>query len=255
MMRQISFIITLLFITMNSFGQNDVIIDNTQYMAKYLYTYQEDSVNQDKEKTDEMTLYIGHKHSSFEHSGRFFRDSLRRDVRKQAKPDAAIFDSFAKSGKVRSGGHFTNYRIIKEKNCDTVILSESVAIAREKIKVSERMRLSWILISNADTTISNYPCKKATTSFGNRDYKVWYTVDIPINDGPYKFKGLPGLIVKVEDTQSQHIFELISFQKVNYSKPIYFDINQYKEVDMRAYYRLKRWQQIIWSEQLMVKAI
>lgn len=57
-------------------------------------------------------------------------------------------------------------------------------------------------------TILGYPVQKATTQYGGRKWIVWFASDIPIPDGPYKFFGLPGLILKVHDTGNNHIFEL-----------------------------------------------
>lgn len=47
--------------------------------------------------------------------------------------------------------------------------------------------------------LNGYNCKKAKCKVGNTDYIAWFTEDIPINDGPNKFNGLPGLIVYVSN--------------------------------------------------------
>lgn len=51
------------------------------------------------------------------------------------------------------------------------------------------------------TTILNIVCQKATMEFRGREYTAWFTMDIPINDGPWKLYGLPGLILKAEDSE------------------------------------------------------
>ena len=51
--------------------------------------------------------------------------------------------------------------------------------------------------------IKTYTCKKATTHFRGRDYIAWFTTDIPIVAGPWKFNGLPGLVIDIEDTRRQ----------------------------------------------------
>lgn len=60
--------------------------------------------------------------------------------------------------------------------------------------------------------VSNYHCLKATTTFRGRDYVAWFTKDLPIHDGPWKFVGLPGLIVKINDIEKIYTYEL---QKVD----------------------------------------
>ena len=56
--------------------------------------------------------------------------------------------------------------------------------------------------------------QKATTSYGGRDWIAWFTAEIPFQDGPYKFYGLPGLIVKMEDTTGSHIMTLVGNKKI-----------------------------------------
>lgn len=50
-------------------------------------------------------------------------------------------------------------------------------------------------ISNETKTILGFPCKKATATFRGRKYTAWYTEDIAVSQGPWKLRGLPGLIL------------------------------------------------------------
>lgn len=71
---------------------------------------------------------------------------------------------------------------------------------------SEKMpKFNWHIL-NETKNIGNYNCIKATLSFRGREYIAWYTLDIPISDGPWKFYGLPGLIMSIEDTQGLYKF-------------------------------------------------
>ena len=47
--------------------------------------------------------------------------------------------------------------------------------------------------------IAGFTCKQARTHFRGRTYTAWYTPEIPVSDGPWKFGGLPGLILEVEE--------------------------------------------------------
>lgn len=69
------------------------------------------------------------------------------------------------------------------------------------------------LIKNETMTIVGYTCQKATCSFRGRNYTAWFTVDIPISQGPWKFCGLPGLILKVQDDAKEYVFECVGIEQ------------------------------------------
>ena len=98
----------------------------------------------------------------------------------------------------------------------------------------------WKLISDK-VMLLDHPCQKATTSFRGRDYEAWFAADIPIPDGPWKFSGLPGLILKVQDVQQNFIFECISIHPLKAIKtPILFykiDYLKTKREDLAKLYQ------------------
>lgn len=65
----------------------------------------------------------------------------------------------------------------------------------------------WV-IDDDTRQIGPYVCRKATTTFRGRDWVAWYAEEIPVSEGPWKFAGLPGLIVQVQDTAREHTFTL-----------------------------------------------
>lgn len=54
--------------------------------------------------------------------------------------------------------------------------------------------------------VGKYTCHKATAPFRGRDYTVWYTTEIPIPYGPWKFNGLPGLVLEAYDSEYKIYF-------------------------------------------------
>lgn len=74
-------------------------------------------------------------------------------------------------------------------------------------------KMKWKL-TNEKKTIGGYNCKKASVEFRGRTYDAWYTVKIPIALGPWKFNGLPGLILEVNDLKSIYKWQvkLISYK-------------------------------------------
>ncbi|MBC8986350.1 GLPGLI family protein [Pedobacter sp. N36a] len=71
--------------------------------------------------------------------------------------------------------------------------------------------------------MASYLCQKASLSFRGRDYIAWFTTDVPVNDGPWKFSGLPGLIVKIEDTKALFSFQLVGLKQLSMPQLIQLD--------------------------------
>ncbi len=71
-------------------------------------------------------------------------------------------------------------------------------------------------------TIIGYPCKKASCRFRGRDWNVWFTEEIPISQGPRKFAGLPGMILKAVDGTGTHFWTAtqITDEKFPIGKPL-----------------------------------
>ena len=69
-------------------------------------------------------------------------------------------------------------------------------------------------------TVAGYDCQRATAVFGGRTWEAWFAREVPIPEGPYKFYGLPGLIVKVADIRGQFAFELIKLRQVPKPLPL-----------------------------------
>ncbi|AZI66184.1 GLPGLI family protein [Kaistella daneshvariae] len=103
-------------------------------------------------------------------------------------------------------------------------------------------------ISSETKSIKNYNLQKATTEFGGRKWIAWFSKDIPINQGPYKFQGLPGLIFQIEDDRKQYSFNLIEVKKLdkeydtsrilesNFNKkPISVSIEKYNKILLNSY--------------------
>lgn len=91
------------------------------------------------------------------------------------------------------------------------------------IGYNDDTKFAWTIL-NDKAKIGAYNTQKATTEFGGRKWTAWFTPDIPLQDGPYKFNGLPGLIVKVEDADKNYSWELKGNKKVpNFSETTFLE--------------------------------
>ncbi len=49
--------------------------------------------------------------------------------------------------------------------------------------------------------------------YKGREWEAWFTQDIPVQEGPYIFNGLPGLIVEMKDTGNSYEFFFSGLKK------------------------------------------
>lgn len=208
MTKKISLLFVFLNFVFNLFSQEYNVLDTARFVAKYDYTFQEDSLNINSVKNNEMILLLGDKISGFHNYSQFlFEAQLHKD------PELSIqkIIEFIKSRPVPS--FLASFTVLKNypKLGSLTILPK---IVTNSFMIEESLKIKWKLSDEKQSTVAGYPCKKATTHFAGRDYEAWYTLEIPISDGPYKFNGLPGLIVEIEDTKGEHRFLLTDFKKV-----------------------------------------
>lgn len=74
-------------------------------------------------------------------------------------------------------------------------------------------KINWN-ISNETKKVENYTLQKAITQFGGRNWTAWFCKDIPFNEGPFKLRGLPGLIFELSDDKRNFIYNLVKSQEL-----------------------------------------
>lgn len=84
-------------------------------------------------------------------------------------------------------------------------------------------------------TLLGHVCQQATTHWRGRTFTAWFAADIPVQAGPWKFGGLPGLILKVEDADGLYRFEAVEIS--TQAVPMFrYEFREYK-----LYTREKAW--------------
>ena len=167
----------------------------------YEYKFVSDSTKKDVVASEMMFLDITKNSSKYYSREVYVQDSIMRaDLEKQMKAGVSNFNikrNDAK-GKVR-------YKVTKDYQKNKTYLN--VRIGSDSYKVLEDRVLDWKILTEKEK-IGNWEAQKATTEFGGRKWTAWFCEEIPLSDGPYKFKGLPGLIVKISDADNSHVMEL-----------------------------------------------
>lgn len=106
---------------------------------------------------------------------------------------------------------------------------------------SENLPVQDWVIHDDTLTVVEYLCQKATCRFRGRDYTAWFTTEMPINNGPWKFGGLPGLILKIYDNDKLYTFECIGIE--NHKQKYYirmFPIELYKPTKREKLLKLQK---------------
>lgn len=105
----------------------------------------------------------------------------------------------------------------------------SQSIGNQNFFIKESIPLQrWELLKETKK-IGNYLCKKAKTIFRGREYIAWFTEELPIIGGPWKFDGLSGIILEVASTDGFFALKLrtISYKQDKLPNPP----NEIKEED------------------------
>ena len=179
--------------------------------CKYLVTFLIDTSNINTQKQEYASLLIGKNATIFRSNQKAIADSMSLSYIKRAMNNAGssrpeIRTEFLSSANYKPevvyfNGQVTLYNVILE-NLYHYPLDN---------------KINWT-IENGTKEIQGYTCKKATCKYGNRMITAWFTDKIPIQEGPYTFKGLPGLVLEAFDSKNYFHFMLVELKNVR--KPI-----------------------------------
>lgn len=187
-------------------------IDYSKYECKYMATFLRDTMDVNSKLQEVVVLRIGDDGTSiFKSEFQITRDSILYEESEKVKRDAAL-------------GNFT----FRMPNLPKSAFRQEVYVKKGKKLLFDYISMDvyafeppnkpiWT-ITNEKKKIAKYHCKKAVGIYGNKNIIAWFTEEIPIPEGPYTFKGLPGLVIEAYDDKQHFHFTLFSLKK--WMKPI-----------------------------------
>ncbi|AIY12302.1 GLPGLI family protein [Cellulophaga baltica] len=95
------------------------------------------------------------------------------------------------------------FKNFKEKK---IFYRDRIGLKDFKIKDS-LSNTQWNLTTNTKE-ILGYLCQEAKTTYGTREYTAYFTTQLNYPDGPWRFSGLPGLILEIKSDDD--FFKLIA---------------------------------------------
>lgn len=191
------------------FGLMMLHAQNTRVI--YEYKFVPDKTKQDSISTEWMYLDIAKEGSKYYSKRKFESDSITLESIKKQLATGSRNLSISQS---RSMGD-VQYSVEKTYPDYKIFLNTS--IDHDKYRVAEDRTITWKILGEKDK-IETYNVQKATADFGGRQWTAWFTTEIPVQDGPYKFHGLPGLILKMEDATKTHSIVMKGLKKFGVAK-------------------------------------
>lgn len=211
------------------------------HRVTYEYKYIADTTDINNCSTEMMYLDILPTFSKFYSADNFKTDSIAKSHAEKnlhatgnviGSPTPPIFKK-----------NTTKYTVIKDYRKNELFYI--VRMGRTKYKVKDRRNLAWVLHPDKDK-FHTYSVQKATLNFGGRNWIAWFSTEIPLQDGPYKFAKLPGLILKMEDESKTHTYTFTAISNITAEesstiKPtgnFVFDFGDNLEIDDEKYKKL-----------------
>lgn len=213
------------------------VIDKLKYTITYRTksvrdTTKLDSVGRYSYENEDMQLEVGEKVSYFYSATyRAYIENLRKSLDGN---NIQIETSSPARGNL-SMDFYRNYPTGKSTYLDKVI--------REKFRITEPLEQpQWDIIADSTKQILNYDCQMARCKFKGRTWTAWFAADIPLDNGPWKLCGLPGLILRAYDSKQQYIFDCVGMKQAKEDENITYnsDFDKYATSSMKEFVDYQR---------------
>lgn len=198
-------------ISMNVTGA--VSVDESRFVVKYDADIRLDTLSTERLKDQVLTL-IGHK---YYHSFGlwFWRESLSSAVYYgKDKSEKAYFETLLKDfgDKPRTYSRMIGWFVYRDIDTKSILNRHGLPLRRNTIEYSEaQAEMTWT-VSEETKEILGYECQKAETDFRGRHWVVWFTPEVAVDCGFWKFSGLPGLIMEAESADDFYRYTAVSIE-------------------------------------------
>lgn len=200
-------------------------IDDVLFTIQYETSFIADTLKPDRVQNETMMLKVGRKSSVYYSYARFLTDSIIEVDR----ANGASMEVIAKHAQQYAPK--VSYKIYKNYPAGKLTYTDQLATNRFRCE-EENGNQQWTLLPDTMTLLS-YPCQKAICHFRGRTYEAWYTPEIPRSEGPWKLQGLPGLILKAQDTQGHYTFECTGIINARDDEKLTYSAQSYEPVSRK----------------------
>ena len=162
------------------------------YRFKYKANEKDDSLSHD----DLMDLQLGRKYNAF-----FSRNLRDLDIQNTKELKTTMqFQTVPES--------YVGFDLLVNHGDSTMIVTNRVPYTSQVIEYTEQTPApAWTYVPEDTASVMGYHCHVAKCNYGGREWKVYYTNDIPLPYGPWKLNGVKALVLKAEDSEHNFVFE------------------------------------------------
>jgi GLPGLI family protein len=207
-------------------------VDDAVYRCTYQVTTVNDTVDfESYVSQDVITLDIGEKRAVFYSLQKEKYDSISKKA-----VEGGFFDRSVQASAPKGVNKYVIYINYPD---GKITYKEEVLGKGHSYYYIEDLSYPFWTIMEERATIIGYKCQLATCTYRGRSYNAWFTMDIPLSYGPYKFGGLPGLVVKIEDSKGHYVFEAIGFEKLTTAVSINYSVASFKQIALKDFLKIK----------------
>lgn len=143
-----------------------------------------------------------------------------------------------------------NYSLVPSKKGHVYVFKnrkESVVNVYDFIGLSEfgcyeepLAEMVWT-VGDSTKSILGYECNVAHTDYHGRHWTVWFAPEIPLQEGPWKLCGLPGLILEACESSGQHSFTATGIElSKKEMTPVYL-LSKYEKLERKELLKRQRY--------------
>lgn len=219
--------ITTLLLILSTLILSGQRLDSAYFLSQYELSFVNDLERPGRVGSEIMQLLVGKSYRLFESYTAIIEDSLKNS-------NPAVY----RVRKVEVDGTMTIYPPQKEVNrsrhreryiislADDQLICSAIMFGFHFYQYKELLPKPQWRIDPISKSILGYKCQQAKTSYKGREWTVWFTSEIPISEGPWLLRGLPGLILYAEDSDHHYTFKCIAIEKVAGKKKIEKDSDE-----------------------------
>lgn len=209
-MRYVSLFL-LLFVVSTSVAQ--IIKDKESAILEvhYMKTWVTDTL-ENRSYSEDMTLRVGKTAAMFYPPKRMWADSL---LQTNFELHEKLYREMNPPGQIEYkplGGLEREYLFRNINAGETIVYRK---MGGEAYAYTESTEMPAWHIQSETKEVMGYSCQLATCDFRGRTWYAWFSTDIPVNEGPWKLFGLPGLVLEAWDSKKHYAYKAVGLYTQN----------------------------------------